>query len=193
MGHPVGGHVLSILHWLAGLRALGYDVVFVEHHGWRDACWNPLTKTLSDDFSYGIDELKGHAERIGLRAWCFVDATGLYHGLSKDEMLPLCTSADVLLGLWTVTWLDEFAACRRRIFIDTDPGFTQFAMSPGVRARLAYASPVAFHEHYTYGARIGRPDCPIPTPGIKWRPCDPPWRWTSCRSGSRLTHSASQP
>ena len=40
-GNPVGGHVLSILHWLAGLRSLGYDVVFVEHHGWPDACWNP--------------------------------------------------------------------------------------------------------------------------------------------------------
>ena len=40
-GNPVGGHVLSILHWLAGLRQLGYDVVFVEHHGWPDACWNP--------------------------------------------------------------------------------------------------------------------------------------------------------
>ena len=49
VGNPVGGHVLSILHWLAGLRRLGYDVVFVEHHGWPDACWNPRTKTLSDD------------------------------------------------------------------------------------------------------------------------------------------------
>ena len=48
-GNPVGGHVMSILHWFAGLRALGYDVVFVEHHGWPNACWNPVTKTLSDD------------------------------------------------------------------------------------------------------------------------------------------------
>ena len=44
VGNPVGGHVLSILHWFAGLRRLGYDVVFVEHHGWSDACWNPLTR-----------------------------------------------------------------------------------------------------------------------------------------------------
>ena len=41
--------MLSILHWLAGLRRLGYDVIFVEHHGWADACWNPVTRTLSDD------------------------------------------------------------------------------------------------------------------------------------------------
>ena len=118
-GHPVGGHVLSILHWLAGLRGLGYDVVFAEHHGWSDACWNPLSKTLSDDASYGIGELKAHAELIGLRGWCFVDVHGVYHGLSRSEMVAFCRAADVMLGLWTVTWLDEFAECRRRIFIDT--------------------------------------------------------------------------
>lgn len=174
VGNPVGGHVLSILHWLAGLRGLGYEVVFVEHHGWPDACWNPLTKTLSNDASYGIDELKRHAERFGLRGWCFVDADGTYHGLPRDEMMALCRRAEVLLGLWTVTWLDEFAECRRRIFIDSDPGFTQFVMSPTVRASLAYASPVDFHEHFTYGTRIGRADCPIPTHGIDWKGVRPP-------------------
>lgn len=174
VGHPVGGHVLSILHWLAGLRSLGYDVVFVEHHGWPGACWNPATKTLGDDPSYGIEELKAHAMRLGLRAWCFVDANGAYHGLSREEMTATCRSADVLLGLWTVTWLDEFHECRRRIFIDTDPGFTQFNMAPDVRASLAFASPMDFHEHYTYGTRIGQPDCPIPTHGLDWKPARPP-------------------
>jgi hypothetical protein len=174
VGHPVGGHVLSILHWLAGLRSLGYEVVFVEHHGWPGACWNPVTKTLGDDPSYGIEELKAHAERLGLRAWCFVDASGAYHGLSREAMIATCRSADVLLGLWTVTWLDEFHECPRRIFIDTDPGFTQFNMAPDVRASLAFASPMDFHEHYSYGTRIGQPDCPIPTHGLDWKPARPP-------------------
>ena len=174
VGNPVGGHVMSILHWLAGLRALGYEVVFVEHHGWPDACWNPVTKQLSDDGSYGMAELSRHAAWLRLRGWCFVDAQGTYHGLSKDELLALCRSARVLVGLWTVTWLDEFAECRRRIFIDTDPGFTQFNMSPEVRASDAFASPVDFHEHYSYGTRIGKPDCPIPTHGIEWKPLRPP-------------------
>lgn len=173
-GNPVGGHVLSILHWLAGLRSLGYDVVFVEHHGWPNACWNPETRELSDDPSYGIRELTTHARTHGLKAWCFVDARGTYHGLTKPEMEALCKTADVLIALWTVTWLDEFIACRRRIFIDTDPGFTQFGMSPDVSARPGFASPVDFHEHYSYGTRIGQPDCPIPTQGIDWRPLRPP-------------------
>jgi hypothetical protein len=73
-----------------------------------------------------------------------------------------------------VTWLEEFAECRRRIFIDTDPGFTQFGMAPDVRASRGFASPVDFHEHHSYGTRIGRPDCPIPTHGIEWKPARPP-------------------
>jgi hypothetical protein len=174
VGNPVGGHVLSILHWLAGLRSLGYDVIFAEHHGWPNACWNPRTKTLSDDPTFGLEELAGHAERLGLRAWCFVDAEGRYHGLAQDEMVRQCKTADLLIGLWTVTWLEEFAECRRRIFVDTDPGFTQFGMSPEVRASLAFASPMDFHEHYSYGTRIGQPDCPIPTHGIDWKPARPP-------------------
>jgi hypothetical protein len=89
-------------------------------------------------------------------------------------MVGFCRSADVLLGLWTVTWLEEFAEVRRRIFIDTDPGFTQFGMSAEVRASLEFASPVDFHEHYSYGTRIGQPDCPIPTHGLEWQPARPP-------------------
>jgi hypothetical protein len=172
-GNPVGGHVLSILHWLAGLRGLGYDVVFAEHHGWPDACWNPVTQTLSDDPSYGLEELQRHASALGLR-WCFVDARGVYHGLQPTELRSVCRSAELLIGLWTVTWLDEFTECGRRIFIDTDPGFTQFGMAPDVRASRAFASPVDFHEHYSYGTRIGKTDCPIPTHGIQWRPLRPP-------------------
>jgi hypothetical protein len=173
-GNPVGGHVLSILHWLAGLRQLGYDVVFVEHHGWPNACWNPRTKTLSDDCAYGLEELSGHAARLGLRGWCFVDQQNRYHGMSRADLTTICREADVLVGLFTVTWLDVFTTCRRRIFIDTDPGFTQFNMSPDVRSSPAYASPNDFHEHFTYGTRIGQPDCPIPTHGLHWQPLRPP-------------------
>jgi hypothetical protein len=175
VGNPMGGHVLSILHWFAGLRDLGYDVVFAEHHCWAGGCWNPETQTAGDDPSYGLAELERSGRRTGLSAWCFVDARGVYHGLSREEMADVCRRADVLIGLWTVTWLEEFAACRRRIFIDTDPGFTQFAMSPTPsRSTLGYASPLDFHEHFTYGTRIGRPGCPIPTHGIDWKPTRPP-------------------
>jgi hypothetical protein len=174
VGNPVGGHVLSILHWLAGLRQLGYDVVFVEHHGWPNACWNPRAQALTDDPAYGLGELTMHAARLGLRGFCFVDQQRRHHGMTPEALQAACRESEVMLGLWTVTWLDVFAQCRRRIFIDTDPGFTQFGMSPEVRSSDAYASPMDFHEHYSFGTRIGRPDCPIPTHGLTWKPLRPP-------------------
>ena len=82
-GNPVGGHVMSIFHWLAGLRQLGYDVVFVEHHGWSDACWIPAPRRSATIRLYGIEELAGHAAGLGLRGWCFVDQADRYHGLSR--------------------------------------------------------------------------------------------------------------
>src|SRR5688500_393463 len=124
VGFPVGGHVMSILHWLAGLRQLGFDVVFAEQHEWGSGCWNPITGEASDDPSYGIGVLRRHLEELGIRHWCFVDAAGTYHGLSQRELQALCARSEILIGLWTVTWLEEFLECRRRVFIDTDPGFT---------------------------------------------------------------------
>jgi len=170
----MGGHALSILHWLAGLRDLGYDVVFAESHFWG-GIWNPETQTMGDDPSYGLRQLREFAKLVGLKGFCFADARGNYHGMSRPELVEACRKSDTLISLWTVTWLEEFLECRRRIFIDTDPGFTQFAMAPTPeRSKLGYASPLDFHEHFTYGTRIGARDCPIPTHGIEWKPIRPP-------------------
>jgi hypothetical protein len=175
VGNPLGGHVLSILHWLVGLKRLGYDVVFVEHNDWAIGCYNPHSNEWSHDPSYGIGELTRIFDEVGLGRWCFVDAYGKYHGLPRQDLERVCRDADVLISLWSVTWLEEFSTCRYRVFIDTDPGFTQFSMLPTPSRSVAgYASPLDFHERFTYGTRIGKPDCPIPTHGLTWLPTRPP-------------------
>jgi hypothetical protein len=175
VGNPLGGHVLSILHWLAGLRDLGYEVVFVEDFEWSNLCWNPVTNERTDDPSYGISQLKAHLATLGLHEWCYVDGRGTYHGMEKGELARRCREAAFLLNLWTVTWLDEFEDCGTRIFIDTDPGFTQFAMLPvPATSTRGYASPLDYDHVFSYGTRIGEPDCPIPTHGLTWLPTRPP-------------------
>lgn len=172
--YPLGGHMLSLLHWLTGLQKLGYQVVFMEHYGWPNACFDPHANQLSDDPTVGLAALRREFARFGLRHWCYVDAQGTYHGLSQAETVELCRKADFLLGLWIATWLDQFGECRKRILIDTDPGFTQFSWQDGAVSGPGYASPYDFDFHFSYGARIGRPDCPIPTQGLTWRPVNPP-------------------
>ena len=169
--YPLGGHLLSQYHFLAGLTKLGYEVVFLEHHGWEKACYDPRTNTMSDDPSYGLGQILPFFKQIGIQRWCYVDATGKWHGLQRDEVKRLCHEAAFILSASSTTWLEELRDCRTRIFVDIDPGFTQFKMSPTPNASCAgYASPYDFNFHFTFGERIGKPDCPIPTRGLRWHP-----------------------
>ena len=168
--YPLGGHVLSQLHFLVGLQRLGYEVVFAEQYGWPYSCYDPRTNTTTNDPTYGIAELRRAFEKIGVNRWCYVDADGNYHGMSREELGRVCRDADFLLSVAAVTWLEQFRDCKKRIFWDADPGFTQFGMSATPAPSCdGYASPYDFQFHFTIGERIGKVDCPIPTHGLNWR------------------------
>lgn len=174
--YPLGGHLLSQYHFLAGLAKLGYEVVFLEHYGWPSACYDPRTNTMGDDPSYGLSQILPFFESIGVRRWCYVDAAEKWHGLQRDEVKSLCRNAALVMSSSSTTWLEELRECPTRIFIDIDPGFTQFRMSPTPNASCAgYASPYDFNFHFTFGERIGKPDCPIPTHGLSWHPFRQPF------------------
>jgi hypothetical protein len=130
---------------------------------------------MTADPSHGIACLQRLLRPYGLdRSWCYVDSTG-YHGLSGAELRAACRKADLLFSCAGVTWLEEFRECKTRLYIDVDPGFTQFRMSPTPTPSCSgYASPYDFNFHFTVGGRIGQPDCPIPTHGLHWRRTHPP-------------------
>ena len=173
--YPLGGHLLSQYHFLAGLVKLGYDVVFLEHHGWPNACYDPRTNTMTDNPAYGLGQVLPFFKRIGLHRWCYVDAAEKWRGLQRDEVRTLCRDAAFVMCSSSTTWVEELRECPTRIFVDIDPGFTQFKMSPTPSASCpGYASPHDFDFHFTFGERIGQRDCPIPTHGLRWRPCRQP-------------------
>lgn len=174
---PLGGHLMSQIHFLAGLRRLGYDVVFVEHHGWSLSCYDPHRNVMTDDPTAGLAEVKRVFEKFGGAQWklCYADAAGDYHGLSRDQLVRLCHDSAVLLSIASTTWLEEFRECKMRVFLDTDPGFTQFRMAPTSTPSCAgYASAYDFQHHFSFGERIGKPDCSIPDHGLQWQPTRPP-------------------
>lgn len=162
--YPLGGHVLAQIHLMAGLQRLGYEVIFVEHHGWDNACYNPRTNTMTDDPSYGLSEIRRYFEWIGLRRWCYMEPSGKCHGLPRAELAGLCRQAAMLFSPASTTWIEEFRECRERIFLDMDPGFTQFKMSPTSCA--GYASPCEFNHHFTIAQRMDM----IPSRGLNWKP-----------------------
>jgi hypothetical protein len=171
--YPLGGHALAELGYIRGLQRLGYDVIFVEESGsaWAP-CYDPERNEMTAEPGFGIAELKRLLGRFGLeKNWCYVDQSG-YHGLSAEELQRACRNARLLLSRAGVSWLEQFRHCKVRVFVDPDPGFTQFCM--GGPSASGYASPLDFQFHFSFGQRLGRPDCPIPTHGLRWLPTRPP-------------------
>jgi hypothetical protein len=175
--YPLGGHVFTELQNIVGLQRLGYRVLYVEESGggWTP-CFDPVRNEMTADPSYGIRVLREELRPYGLAdRWCYVDEAGTYHGLSREEFYRACRAAALLFGRSRVTWLPELAEIRTRIFLDVDPAITQFELPPPTkRSQRGFASAHDFQFHFTYGPRIGQPDCPVPAGGLTWRGTRPP-------------------
>jgi hypothetical protein len=91
-------------------------------------------------------------------------------GPPLEELMALAPSAALVNISGHLTNPLLFGRFRQRVYVDIDPGFTQFwhAMgNPGAR--------VDGHDlHFTVGENIGRDGCDIPTSGIAWRPVRQP-------------------
>lgn len=171
--YPLGGHVLSELQNIVGLQRLGYDVIYVEESGGNwPSCYDPVRNTMTTDPTYGLGEVRRVLRPYDIdHRVCFLDASGRYHGLNAATLRELCRQSTMLFGHSRVTWLEEFRECRTRVFIDTDPAITQFELVEHPRASgSGYVSPHDFDFCFTIGERIGKPDCPIPTAGLRWLP-----------------------
>jgi hypothetical protein len=170
---PLAGIAWQTAHHIVGLAKLGWEVWYVEDTG--TPAYDPRIESVATDCAYNVAYLSRVMERFGLGErwsyWCGLDDT--WHGLSRDRVHRLYNEADALINLCGSHNLrDEHLQCPVRILIDTDPGYQQINYAKGDTAERAY---LAAHTHFfTYGAKLGRPDCPIPLAGLDWRPTRPP-------------------
>ena len=101
--------------------------------------------------------------------WCFVEANGQYHGLTRERVSSLFASADLFidLGLAHGEWNEEAAGAALRVFVDSDPGITQMLWEQ----YLADDVPLPSYDfHYSVGQNIGTDHSPAPVAGRTWRP-----------------------
>jgi hypothetical protein len=170
---PVAGMSLYNLHYIAGLQALGYDVHYVERQNVSGECYDPEANAVTDDPAYALGYLGKLLPRFGIprERFSFLDRREHCHGSGWGALRAALGRADFLLALADPTWSPEFERCPRRAFVDGDPLFTQVALVQGEEP-LATAL-----KHYdtlfTYGVRLGMPDCPIPAGGRAWLPTRP--------------------
>lgn len=166
-----GGEAWVRLSYLLGLRRLGYQVYFLEQMS-RSACVDEQGVAASFEDSANRRCFQQVMDAFGFSECATLlpcDETGSV-ALSR-ELADILESADALLNIsGHLSGEGVLARCRNKVFIDIDPGYTQFwhaEGNPGAR--------VAGHDfHYTIGENIGSPECPIPTVGVAWRKTRPP-------------------
>lgn len=158
------GLVLAILQWLEALRSTGAEIWLIEEMASSELRYSP-------DAEVSINELawKHFVEQHlkGERATLVID------GKTQDEaaLRKFAREADLFVnfsGQWER--MDWIMPCRRRVYLDVDPGFTQIWAE-------AYGSPMNFegHTHFvTVGVNMNDPESMIPRAGHQWITAPPP-------------------
>lgn len=167
-----GGEAWVRLSWIRGLQRLGWEVVFVEQiasAGCVDALGRPAAWEESENRRF-FDRVVADFSLAG-SAVVIVDGGRVFHGMSRDELLDRAASARLLLNIsGHLDWPPLFDRLANRVYLDIDPGFTQFwqaQSTPGARLE-------GHDAYYTVGRNVGAADCCIPTCGIRWRHVLPP-------------------
>jgi hypothetical protein len=198
--YPVGGVTWCALHYIAGFQALGYEVFYIEDTG--ECGFDPVSNSISTDPSYAVAYIRRHLRLVGLEdRWAYVDHKGRYHGRSRAEVAEFCAGADLMVNLSGGYWprpVEEGADAARsfhaeyqrlhKIFIDTDPGFTQLAVNragPGW-----YRDFFAAHDTlFTFALNVNSPDCRLAETPFRWYPTVQPialdfWPVVPCADGA---------
>jgi len=165
--YPFGGVTWCSLMYLLGLRALGHEVFYIEDTG--ECVYDPVQNTRATDPSYGTSYIHTALDAFGLGdRWAFVNYDGTYHGRNADEVRQFCSDADVFINLSGGSWFwrDEYARIPRKVFIDSDPAFTQLAIAKAEPWYVEFFQ--RFDRLFTFGSNIGTAQCDIPTGAFTW-------------------------
>jgi hypothetical protein len=161
---PVGGVIWQTLHYLIGLRRLGFDVYYVEDHG-----MSPVMFCTGDD-RYGTRGASkfihenlvpyGFGDRWSYRMWNVEDGEG---GLSQTATRRLFANAAAVINLSGGTAPQP----RHRtpgafIYLETDPVAPEIELHNRLQATADFMA--AHTAHLTFGENLGAADCKVPVP-----------------------------
>ncbi len=180
--YPFGGVTWCSLMYLLGLRALGHEVFYIEDTG--ECVYDPVQNTRALDPSYGTTYIHSALEPFGLGdRWSFVNYDGSYHGRSAEDVRRYAEDADLFVNLSGGSWFwrDEYARIPRKVFVDSDPAFTQLAIA---KAEPWYVQFFQRFDHlFTFGSNIGTAASPVPVGDFRWNPTWQPVTIDDWRTG----------
>lgn len=174
VGGPLGGLVWHHLQYVLGLQRMGHDVIFIEDSDDYPSCYNPETHEFSVDPSYGIRFIEQVFSRFKMNnKWAYYHAhSNKWFGADEKTVKQFCQSADLFLNLSGINPLREFIQkIPIRVFIDTDPVFTQIRhLTEAGAANLA----AKHNRFFSFGENFSNPDCAIPDDHFLWQPTRQP-------------------
>ena len=172
---PFGGMTWQVLHHLAGIRRLGFDVWYVEE-GDRPV-FSPTTYCGTFDWAANVAYLQRQLERVGLGdRWVFRppgDGDTCVGALDRAGLAQLYKEADVVLNLCGSQELrPHHDAIGCLVYLETDPVANQIGVATGHQRTI---QTLAAYDHlFTYGENLGAADCGVPVERFQWQPTRPP-------------------
>jgi len=159
---PVPGVVWQTLHYLLGLRRLGFDPYYVEAHARTPSM---LMQAPGDDGSGRAAALLSRLLApygLGDR-WAFeaLHDDGRVLGLGKRELATLLREAELIFNLHGGTEpREELTASGRLVYVETDPVRLQIELHDGVAASYDFLA--AHCAFFTFAENLGTPGSPLP-------------------------------
>lgn len=172
--YPLAGVTYQFLHYLIGLKRLGYDPYYIEDSGrW---VYDPKINDLSPDASSNLSSVVPILEASGFSGkWAFRGnyPDGQCYGMTESQILDLYKEADAFLNVTGAQEIrEEHMACQRRIYVESDPFASQAKVANGDQSMI---DTLAAHDTlFTFGENVGEPDCDVPVDRFQWLPTRQP-------------------
>lgn len=171
---PVGGHAWVDMQYLLGFEALGHEVIYLEECGPESWVYDWHTEQLTNDLDLPANYVRDCLEPAGFAGKWAYRAGDRVVGMSEAELRRVCEQADLFIvrGAAMPQWRPEYLKARRRLFIDSDPAFTQVQIARGKNDLIDTVRHC--EDVFTIGQRLGKKDCPVPTGELNWIRTLPP-------------------
>ena len=174
--YPFGGMTWQVLHYVVGLRLLGFDVWYVEDSDRFVYSARDFARTAECEAN--IAYLHSFLSPLGLGdRWIFRlpkrdrECVGARDYAGLLDLYRSCDAAFNICGAQEVR--EDHTLIGPRVYVETDPVESQVKVASGDHEKLAELR--QYQHRFTYGERIGTAGCRIPeTPDLRWHATRPP-------------------
>lgn len=170
--YPLAGVTYQFLHYLTGLRKLGFDPYYIEDMMWT--VYDPSIGEFTHEWDTNIRRLGPVLDAHGFAGkWAFRTADDEYAGMTKSAVDDLFRTADACLNVTGGHELrDAHMRIPRRLYVESDPFANQVRIAKGDQRTIDFVG--AHTHHFSFGENLGKPDCLAPIERFNWLPTRQP-------------------